>query len=79
MMDMRLPFDFPIGRCGARLSPNKRRCSVSWGVGDVGFRGKVTIRDPGGSYFYYSFVIRRTNYYCLETGGSDCVQVIARP
>jgi hypothetical protein len=70
--------NFKRVRCGARLGPTKRRCSVSWGIGDVGYRGKVTIRDPGGQFFYYRLVIRKINGFCLATGGSNCVQVIRR-
>jgi len=49
-----------------------------WGIGDLGYKGKVTIRDPGGQVFYYSFVIRRTNFFCASEGGSNCVEVIRR-
>jgi hypothetical protein len=65
-------------RCGTRLGVNKRRCSVSWGIGDVSYRGKVTIRYPGGQVFYYSFVIRKINQFCVAEGGSNCVKVIRR-
>jgi hypothetical protein len=65
-------------RCGARLTPNKRRCRVEWIIGDLSFRGTVTIRDPGGQTIYYGFVIRKINHYCLATEGSDCVQVMAQ-
>ena len=65
-------------RCGARLSANKRRCRVSWIIGDLSYRGNVTINDPGGQTIYFSFVIRKINEYCLATRGSNCVQVIAR-
>jgi hypothetical protein len=70
--------NFKRVRCGARLGVNKRRCSVSWGIGDVGYSGKVTIRDPGGQVFYYSFVIRKTNFFCVSEGGSNCVEIIRR-
>jgi hypothetical protein len=70
--------NFKRVRCGARLGVNKRRCSVSWGIGDIGYSGKVTIRDPGGQVFYYSFMIRRTNHFCVSEGGSNCVEVIRR-
>jgi hypothetical protein len=70
--------NFKRVRCGARLSTNKRGCRVSWGIGDSSFRGTVTISDPGGQFFYYRYVIRQINQFCLATGGSNCVTVIAR-
>jgi hypothetical protein len=70
--------NFKRVRCGARLSLYKRRCQVSWGIGDTAYRGKVTIRDPGGQIIYYSFVIRKINQYCQATGGTNCVKIIAR-
>jgi hypothetical protein len=70
--------NFKRVRCRARLGVNKRRCSVSWGIGDVSYRGKVTIRDPGGQFFYARLGIRNTNHFCLAEGGTNCVQVIRR-
>jgi hypothetical protein len=70
--------NFKRVRCGTRLGVNKRRCRVSWGIGDVSYRGKVTIRDPGGQFFYARLVIRKINHFCLDTGGSNCVEVISR-
>jgi hypothetical protein len=70
--------NFKRVKCGARLGVNKRRCSVSWGLGDVAYVGKVTIRDPGGQFIYNSLVIRKINYFCLATGGSNCAQIIRR-
>src|SRR5687768_6233281 len=40
--------NFKRVRCGARLAVYKRRCRVSWGIGDSSYRGKITITDPGG-------------------------------
>jgi hypothetical protein len=70
--------NFKTVRCGARLGVNKRRCSVSWGIGDLSYRGKVTVRDPGGQFFYARIVIRRINHFCLSEGGSNCVEIIRR-
>lgn len=70
--------NFKRVRCGAKLGVNKRRCSVSWGIGDIGYQGKVTVSDPGGDIFYYSFSIVKTNFFCLDTGGSNCKKKITR-
>lgn len=58
-----------IARC-QRISRVRIRCGrVSWGVGDLSYRGWVTIwyaNDQDGEFRRaYAFRIRRTNGYCL--------------
>jgi hypothetical protein len=48
---------------------------VSWVIGDLSFRGRVTIwyeRDDGDVWWNYSYRITRTNEYCKATRGRRC-------
>lgn len=65
--------------CGLRLTPARIRCRVSWIVGDVSFKGTVTISNIQGQYgsddWRYRYRVEETNEYCLSTDGSGCVDV----
>lgn len=55
---------------------NTRFGSVPTQMGGVGYAGRVTIwytRDRRGTMWNYSYRIKRTDYDCMNAGGSNCV------
>jgi hypothetical protein len=67
-------------RCRDRITRKAIRCRVSWGVGDVGWKGWVKIKQTGETRlrtrFRWDGRLLFTNYYCLhETPETDCTRV----
>jgi hypothetical protein len=71
-----------IVRCSHRLSPTKMKCQhLEFGIGDSGYKGVGRIwlsvsHSRQRVLWNYAFRIEATNYYCLNTGGTDCVDTI---
>ena len=59
-----------------RLSRIRMRCTVSWGIGDSGYSGKVAIWYRG-PYYLYRYRLKVVNEYCIDTGGSNCTDVVS--
>jgi hypothetical protein len=54
------------------------RCRLSWVVGDTAYEGRARIlqrRRGQRVLWFYSWRIKRTNEYCLATGGHDCTRI----
>jgi hypothetical protein len=67
-------------RACARLSRTRIKCRrVSWNIGDLSYKGWVTIwlrRHANGTvWWHYAYRIKRTNWYCVDTGGRRCTKV----
>ena len=61
-----------------RMSRVRMRCRVTWGVGDIGYDGRVTVWFRN-QYYLYRYQLKKTDYYCIDSGGSDCVDVVRGP
>jgi hypothetical protein len=63
-----------------RWSRTKARCKLQFGVGDVGWKGRSTIwysrQSDGSAAWNYAYVIKRTNYYCLNTDKRHCTKTL---
>lgn len=63
-------------RCATRISRTERRCKVSWGIGDAGYRGTVTpFYSHRGDPWYARYRIRMLDEYCfmvLDRSRSRC-------
>jgi hypothetical protein len=61
-----------------RRSKTKVTCRrVFWVVGDASYAGRATIwptRKDGAPYWNSAYTIKRTNEYCLATGGHHCTK-----
>jgi hypothetical protein len=72
-------FEHAYGRrvvCHKRLSRDRRRCSMSWVIGDMGFfgKGQIWITYPEHRPFWnYAFKVAMLNEYCVAMGGDDCL------
>lgn len=58
-----------------RISRLRMRCSVSWAIGDVSFKGKVSVWFRN-RYYLYRYRLKRTDTYCKATGGHNCVKTV---
>jgi len=58
-----------------RISRLRMRCSISWGIGDLYFKGKVSVWFRN-RYYLYRYRIKRIDEYCKYTGGHNCVKTI---
>lgn len=82
--DSRLSFEAAYRRrvtCNKRLSRARRRCKMSWIVGDLYFDGRGTIwltSERGQLYWNFAYRMQRRNAYCEATGGTNCTDVIVR-
>ena len=50
---------------------------MSWVIGDLSYRGKVTIwfsREGDDYAWNYAYAVKRTNEYCVATGGRNCTR-----
>jgi hypothetical protein len=66
-----------VAACQRRSKVRVRCDHVSWVVGDVSFAGKATIwltRENGEPFWNYAYTIKRTNEYCMATGGRRCTK-----
>jgi hypothetical protein len=56
-----------------RYSRTRIRCKTSWNFGDLSYKGPVTIwyrQTKRGPTWNFAYRIKRTNWYCLNQGGS---------
>lgn len=68
-------------KCGKRVARNRIKCTrISWSIGDVAYKGfgKVKARRVGGGNVYPAAWYRlvKTNFYCVDTGGKNCRDVV---
>jgi len=78
-----LSFDAAYGRrirCGRRNGERRRRCTMSWIVGDLFFSGRGRVRltvNRRGVRWHFSYRIVRFNEYCaVVVEGDDCTKVL---
>lgn len=60
-----------------RVTLTRVRCRVRWHVGDLSYAGPVTIwltREGEDVLWNYAYTIKRTNHYCVVTGGRRCTR-----
>lgn len=69
-------------KCKARIRSSRIKCrTIAWSIGDVYYEGKGTIwlvRKSDYTVPHFSYKIDRINGYCQDTGGSDCVDHLAK-
>ena len=57
-----------------RMSPRSFRCTVSWYIGDAGYRGRVRARRVDGRRTVVGFVIETDDYCRYVTMDGDCTR-----
>ena len=69
-------FDYGMGTkvgCGNRLSRVRIRCKLKWYLGDVAYRGHVTVYyrwKRGDVWWFTKGDFKVINAYCMSQGGS---------
>jgi hypothetical protein len=53
----------------------KGRCKVSWVVGDLSYKGRMTLWVVSGDRVKYRYRIRQRNHYCIAVGGEKCSRI----
>jgi len=71
--------------CNQRINRVRYRCEVSFGAGDVGFKGGIKVRYivKAGNRLGYRYALRvvQTNYYCiygLDNPREECQETVRK-